>query len=51
MERNISEEKDQSADQREKKRREDPKFARKSLRSTKNPKRKRERIHNIPERL
>ena len=35
----------------EKNRREDPKFARKSLRSTKNPKRKRERIHNIPERL
>ena len=27
------------------------KSARKSLRSTKNPKRKRERIHNIPERL
>ena len=38
-------------EEKEKNRREDPKFARKSLRSTKNPKRKRERIHNIPERL
>ena len=38
-------------EEKEKNRREDPKFARKSLRSTKNPKRKRERIHNIAERL
>ena len=43
--------KEKRSREREKNRRKDPKFARKSLRSMKNPKRKRERIHNIPERL
>ena len=51
-ERNCRLNRDQTWNQKnEKNRREDPKSARKSLRSTKNPKRKRERIHNIPERL